>query len=49
MCFDKIKYDAFGSLRRGKLRLSSPTSDRPNGHAGFSRDEGGREVELDDR
>ena len=42
-------HDAFGSLRRGKLRLSSPTSDRPNGHAGFSRDEGGREVELDDR
>ena len=43
--------DAFGSLRRGKLRLPSPTTaGRPNGHAGFGdREDDGREVELDDR
>jgi chloride channel 3/4/5 len=41
--------DAFGSLRRGKLRLDSPREGRPNGHASFSENSSEREVELDDR
>jgi chloride channel 3/4/5 len=42
-------HDAFGSLRRGRLRLSSPTNGRPNEHARSTAPVGSPEVELDDR
>jgi chloride channel 3/4/5 len=40
--------DAFGSLRRGKLRLESPRR-QLNGHVHLAEREEDREVELDDR